>query len=459
MSHASGITTRLETIALRVRELAERDPFRAVFGAEVHEYRLAPPATERTLCGFESRHGVRLPAAYRGFLSRVADGGAGPSYGLLPLAKASDAFLDGPFPFRSAHARRVMKRRVSGVDPYAFVGDGEAVPGLVALCDDGCGWITYLVVSGEQRGKVWTGGELGYCPQYFLRDGEPVQHTFLSWYESWSRRTYRETRPKAFETPRGTRFNLNGKLVGKLPDALFECTRVEELSLSGNKLEQVPEGIGALKNLRSLDLGGNLLAALPEAIGELHGLEELHLAYNRSTEPPSALGRLASLRVLGLQSNPLRELPPSMSSLRLRRLALGYTAVTHLPSWLSELGLEELQLEGVHLHDWNDLRGLHGLKQLWLSMNAALDRIPDAVFELVSLEVLILGATGITEIPPDIVRLRNLKTLGLANTCLRSLPDELGSLPQLTRVVLQSSPVPPDELQRARERWPQIEFS
>ncbi len=159
------------------------------------------------------------------------------------------------------------------------------------------------------------------------------------------------------------------------------------------------------------------MSAASQAIGELHKLEQLHLAYNRFAELPSALERLASLRVLGLQSNPLRELPASMSSLTtLRRLALGDTAITHLPRWLGALGLEELQLNGVHLRDWNDLRGLRGLKQLWLSMNAALERIPDAVFELSSLELLLLGATGITEIPPDIARLQNLKSLGVANT-------------------------------------------
>jgi hypothetical protein len=462
------LAQRLGRVGARVGALAERDRFRSVFGSESpvgHEYVLHPPLPEASLGAFESRCGVRLPAAYRAFLSTVADGGAGPSYGLLPFVRAIAGRRSpaAPFPYTTKDARRVMTRRVSGREPYAFAGTGDDAPGIVALCDDGCGWTTYLVVRGEQRGKVWVGGESGWCPEYFLRDGKPVQHTFLSWYEAWLRRTWRETRAKEFTPPSGARFALDGALVGELPAALFACTHIEALSLGSNKLTSVPEAIGRLARLRTLDLGGNRLTSLPDALGELRALEELHVAHNRLDHLPAVLGKLTSLRVLAVQNNPIHELPAAMASLRaLRRLALGDTALRQLPTWLHTLGLEQLELNGVHLDDWEALRAFADggtLKHLWLSRNEALDRIPDAVFAITSLEHLVLGGTAVETIPPAIARLRNLRTIGLANTPLRSLSPELCSLPLLTRVVLQGAPVPEREVARAKRRWPRIDFS
>jgi hypothetical protein len=49
---------------------------------------------------------------------------------------------------------------------------------VLTLCDLGCGWNSYLVISGPDRGAVWTGGELGWFP-------EAVD--FAEWYEAWLR--------------------------------------------------------------------------------------------------------------------------------------------------------------------------------------------------------------------------------------------------------------------------------
>jgi hypothetical protein len=91
--------------------------------------------------------------------------------------------LHEPFPHGNDEAARVMRLRVSKEEEYAFIGDTALAPGVIALSDDGCGWTTYLVVTGQQRGNVWVGGELGYCPRYFMRGRTSVQHTFLSWYQ------------------------------------------------------------------------------------------------------------------------------------------------------------------------------------------------------------------------------------------------------------------------------------
>jgi hypothetical protein len=460
-----SIEQRLAAIAQRVRALSARDPRRKVLGSKPpagHDHRPAKPISERAVREVEKRHGVPLPAAYRAFLRTVGDGGAGPGHGLLPLAKALTAQrrLGKAFPFGGDDARRVIDLSGANQGARPVLGDGTAVAGVLRLADDGSGTRTLLVITGPQRGKVWTASAQGYRPLYFARAGQPVQHTFLSWYEAWLRAAWRDTRP--FEPPAGDRWNLNRKLVGELPEALFEQSHVIELGLAVNKLTSVPEAIGRLSALRKLDLSDNLLESLPESIGDLVQLEELSLARNRLAELPRGVCRLVNLRGLHLQQNPLRELPDTMGALRsLKRLSLGDTALRRLPRTLGTIPLEELQLNGVRLEDWRDLSTLATggtLKHLWLSMNPGLEHIPDPVFDLGSLEYLVLGATPIREIPGDIGLLANLRLLGLAGTQVRALPQVLGELPLLKRVVLQNAPVPPEELARARAKWPHIEF-
>ena len=52
------------------------------FGADSHQYKLSPPASEETIQKFEEQEGIRLPEEYRDFLLFVGNGGAGPYYGL-----------------------------------------------------------------------------------------------------------------------------------------------------------------------------------------------------------------------------------------------------------------------------------------------------------------------------------------------------------------------------------------
>lgn len=57
------------------------------FGSSYHGFRLNSPIAEPDVAAIEAAHGIVLPEGYRAFITRVADGGAGPFYGLLPLAE------------------------------------------------------------------------------------------------------------------------------------------------------------------------------------------------------------------------------------------------------------------------------------------------------------------------------------------------------------------------------------
>jgi hypothetical protein len=61
------------------------------FGSDGHEFYLNPPLSETEVSVFEREHQVELPSDYRTFITRIANGVAGPAYGMFPLAEALEA--------------------------------------------------------------------------------------------------------------------------------------------------------------------------------------------------------------------------------------------------------------------------------------------------------------------------------------------------------------------------------
>jgi len=139
-----------------------------VFGSKLHRYRLGPPLSEGDLLTFEAANRIRLPDAYRQFLSKVGHDGAGPFYGLEPLG-TFDHDLSQPFSITAATEDLLLD---------------QLVPGVLQLCHHGCEAYSYLIVNGPTYGTIWNGGE---CGEYF----NPTGLTFDVWYRSWMERALR----------------------------------------------------------------------------------------------------------------------------------------------------------------------------------------------------------------------------------------------------------------------------
>jgi hypothetical protein len=152
------------------------DPVLTNFGADEHHYRLNPPISIDEVITFETRHGVTLPDDYRHFLLQAGNGGAGPAYGLLPL---SDDLVWGALakPFALTEAW----------DQADCQGPEDEIPdryrdGCLQLCELGCGYWSFLVVTGEAAGSVWDDYT---CAGTGIH---PTGHTFSTWYTQWLRR-------------------------------------------------------------------------------------------------------------------------------------------------------------------------------------------------------------------------------------------------------------------------------
>jgi len=168
-------------VRARLAQLAACDPEFKRFGAEHHRYVLGAPLAEESVAAFEERHAVRLPDAYRRFLTEVGDGGAGPYCGLLPLDRTDrcgedapqrlpDGFLATPFPHE-------QEWNDTELDDDAYFAD-ERVAGSLQLCHMGCGHYLRLAVTGPTRGRLWLDTRAG-------DGGLSLGPRFEDWYADW----------------------------------------------------------------------------------------------------------------------------------------------------------------------------------------------------------------------------------------------------------------------------------
>ncbi len=172
----------LERLWGKMERRRDSDPQCKEYGSQVHRYRLAPPLAEVDLMALERRLGFLLPSEYRAFVLRVCNGPIGPGYGLEPLLPASaPASLAEVCPLTDADAEAVLEEMRSGGMPEFAIPAGS--PGMLYLADAGGGASSFLVLTGQQRGKVWTAGDAFSAPEFDFKDYTP--HGFFSWYEAW----------------------------------------------------------------------------------------------------------------------------------------------------------------------------------------------------------------------------------------------------------------------------------
>ena len=139
----------LDVIRRGIDALREYDTDLCCFGAREHRYRFKPPLGEAALEAIEARIGVRFPADYRTFLTRLGNGGAGPYYGVHGLRPDGAWARFPPFPFT-----REWEPPDQDDEDYDDVMEG-AFEGLLPVAEHGCGYRSHLVVNGPAAGQVW----------------------------------------------------------------------------------------------------------------------------------------------------------------------------------------------------------------------------------------------------------------------------------------------------------------
>ncbi len=194
-----------------------------VFGSQAHGFHTHPPLSEAAVREFESRHRVRLPEEYRGFLTGVGNGGAGPAYGLFKLGEMDDGFghkpwtenggfvgvLSEPFPHTGPwndlsgapaydESREEdpewedgYQRQVEEWEERVYW-NPSLVNGAIPICHTGCAYRQWLVVTGPEAGNVWDDDRADQGGLKPVQQAGRERVTFLLWYRTWLEEALRQ---------------------------------------------------------------------------------------------------------------------------------------------------------------------------------------------------------------------------------------------------------------------------
>jgi Leucine-rich repeat (LRR) protein len=403
---------RVEAIKTKLDLLKSKDTSNTLFGAKVHEYKFKPVLNISEIEDWEIYYKTNLPNDYKEFLTRIANGGVGPYYGLYSLDQAlseiekiyyteeGEEIHLNEKEFISKNFKVDKKMAIDFLAHYdKCIEDGDDdeikyfdcinITGVILLAEYGCGWFYYLVVNGDLAGTVWYGGDyLSPC----FREGKIF--TFAEWYEDWldtSLETFNTKQKKNEDNDfvNSTILNFDGNQLKEIPAKVLACKNLRKLIFSRNPLSKFPIELTELKNLRTLDLSMTSLTEIPEDIKLLPNLKKLHLNYNHIVKLPQAFGDLEKLEELYMYYN---------------------TVITEMPIVISKLV---------------------NLKRINFSQCDKLSVIPNEISLLQNLEFLSLADTKVQELPNDFGKLRNLKSLTLTGTLIKTLPASFSELKNL----------------------------
>lgn len=186
--------------------MAKRQP--KIFGADSHRFQLHPVVRNSVVANFESKHGITLPEEYRRFITEIGNGGAGPYYGVFKFREMDDCHTFQRWKENDGFVGTLAKpfphtKPWNDVPPFPEDQDDESlweaemeqfykvywntknVNGAIPICDQGCAYRNWLVVSGPEAGNVW---EDLRTDQEGLRPTKlkgKRRATFLQWYDHW----------------------------------------------------------------------------------------------------------------------------------------------------------------------------------------------------------------------------------------------------------------------------------
>ena len=204
---------RISDALQRLRESRER---LSVYGSGMHGFRVGPPLSQRDLVEFEKLHRIQLPPEYRGFLTHVGNGGAGPGCGVFKLGEMDDAHthkrwrendgfvgsLSKSFPHVSAWNDLSGQPEYDGSREHDLAWEdayneeldewlqewywhSRNVDGAIPICHLGCAQRQWLVVSGAEAGNIWDDMRADYGGLRPLQTAGCPRVTFLQWYWMW----------------------------------------------------------------------------------------------------------------------------------------------------------------------------------------------------------------------------------------------------------------------------------
>ncbi|KAG1658916.1 Leucine-rich repeat-containing protein 40 [Nymphon striatum] len=158
-----------------------------------------------------------------------------------------------------------------------------------------------------------------------------------------------------------------------------------------------------------------------------------------------SMAKEAGVCIVNFSKNQLQQLPDQLEMLsnKIQELNVGFNKITILPPFLSSfheltyIDLRNNQLNEIH----EQLSGAKNLREINLSFNR-FTSIPSALFGLLKLEIIFLNDNQINAINVEgLSHLKDLATLDLHNNNISQVPPELGNLQQLKSLQLEGNAI------------------
>lgn len=229
---------------------------------------------------------------------------------------------------------------------------------------------------------------------------------------------------------------FGSKVYTDLKVALDIQKNVYKMDLSYQKLEpKLYAKLGKLKDLQALKLSGNEIKTFPPSFSDLYNLVYF-ASYNNEFESfPTDFKKLANLNYLEFFGAKFDSIPADIAYLsKLKTLKISSTNDTlHLPTSLRYLkNLKDVTIENCVLDSFpKEIFKVPNLNYLNLT-NANVFYITKHFERFNTLEVLVLDANKLNEIPYQIYLAKNLRLLSVKNNFLKKLPDSISQLENLT---------------------------
>jgi hypothetical protein len=185
------MTERRINISRKLNDLKQLDRAMQIFGAAAHRYK-SNKVSEAELKCFEEKIGITLPSDFKDFLLNI-DTGAGPDYGIYSFDKMLKEYeewsycldhnskLSNPCELTNADAYGLIEKKQNNPSEFHYKRLRTA-NGILPIQTEGCTYCSYIILGGEQHGKIWSldSNEFDTLPAGLI-----TEFSFLDWFESW----------------------------------------------------------------------------------------------------------------------------------------------------------------------------------------------------------------------------------------------------------------------------------
>lgn len=235
--------------------------------------------------------------------------------------------------------------------------------------------------------------------------------------------------------------DLHDNKLKEIPSVVGSLECLEKLDVSHNDLQSLPFEVCQLERLTTFLLQHNQITLLPDNFGQLLCLRTVDASHNKLQSVPRNLKGLTDIQKLNFSNNQLKTLPEEICQLPLLSyLDVNYNNLSSLPhDWGQMKSLRELYLRNNALISLPSLGNCSNLKELYCASNQIklleVAKLPE------SLMILELRDNKIEQVGEEIIAMKDMQRLDLANNDISTLPPKMGLMDHIKVLNVEGNPM------------------